>query len=187
MPGRDGLHLAAELRRLKPGMPLAVISANHQVEVVTRAREVGATFLQKPLTEKRWESSWTHAADRLGRAVSELLNELELDALTEMVNIGVSRAAASLRDMVGEQVLLSVPKVTLVSRDKAIATLSENEVSHLVGVHQVFEGDITGRALLIFPDTKSLELVRAVTGGELRSRRSSSSNRKRWPRSATSS
>ena len=37
---------------LKPGMPLAVISANHQVEVVTRAREVGATFLHKPLTEK---------------------------------------------------------------------------------------------------------------------------------------
>jgi chemotaxis protein CheC len=31
----------------------------------------------------------------------------------------------------------------------------------------VFEGDITGRALLIFPETKSLELVRAVTGGEL--------------------
>ena len=52
MPGRDGLQLAAEMLALKPGMPLAVISANHQVEVVTRAREVGATFLQKPLTEK---------------------------------------------------------------------------------------------------------------------------------------
>lgn len=52
MPGRDGLQLATEMLALKPGMPLAVISANHQVEVVTRAREVGATFLQKPLTEK---------------------------------------------------------------------------------------------------------------------------------------
>jgi chemotaxis protein CheC len=99
--------------------------------------------------------------------VSELLNELEIDALTEMVNIGVGRAANSLRDMVGEQVLLSVPRVNLMSRDIAIRTLSEKEVSHLVGVHQVFEGDITGRALLIFPDTKSLELVRAVIGGEL--------------------
>ena len=63
--------------------------------------------------------------------------------------------------------MLSVPKVTLVSRDRAIATLGEHEVSNLVAVHQVFEGDITGRALLIFPETKSLELVRAVTGGEL--------------------
>jgi chemotaxis protein CheC len=99
--------------------------------------------------------------------VSVILDELELDALTEMVNIGVNRAAASLREMVGEQVYLSVPKVTLVSRDNAIATLGASEASNLVGVHQVFEGEITGRALLIFPDTKSLELVRAVTGGDL--------------------
>ena len=99
--------------------------------------------------------------------MSEILNELELDALTEMVNIGVNTAAASLREMVGEQVHLSVPKVSLVSRTDAIAKLGANGVVNLVGVHQVFEGDITGRVLLIFPDTKSLELVRAVTGGEL--------------------
>ncbi len=65
MPGRDGLHLAAELLRLKPALPLAVISANHQVEVVTRAREAGATFLQKPLTEKAMGEFLNAAADRL--------------------------------------------------------------------------------------------------------------------------
>jgi chemotaxis protein CheC len=99
--------------------------------------------------------------------VTEILDELELDALTEMVNIGVNRSAASLREMVGEQVHLSVPRVALVSREKAIATLGEGNPDTLVGVHQVFEGDIVGRALLIFPDTKSLELVRAVAGPEL--------------------
>ncbi len=96
-----------------------------------------------------------------------ILTELQLDALTEMVNIGVNRAAGSLREMVGEQVHLSVPKVSLVGRDDAIATLAQGESASLVGVHQIFEGDVTGRALLIFPDTKSLELVRAVAGGEL--------------------
>jgi chemotaxis protein CheC len=95
------------------------------------------------------------------------LTELQLDALTEMVNIGVNQAAVSLRQMVGEQVHLSVPKVTLVSRENAIATLARSETANLVGIHQIFEGDVTGRALLIFPDTKSLELVRAVTGGTL--------------------
>lgn len=99
--------------------------------------------------------------------MTEILDELELDALTEMVNIGVNRSAASLREMVGEQVHLSVPRVALVSREKAIATLGEGNPDTLVGVHQVFEGDIVGRALLIFPDTKSLELVRAVAGPEL--------------------
>ena len=95
------------------------------------------------------------------------LTELELDALTELVNLGVSRAAHSLREMVGEQVLLSVPRVSLVSRTEAIGILGEREDSRLVAVHQVFHGEITGRALLIFPETKSLELVRAVTGGDL--------------------
>jgi chemotaxis protein CheC len=99
--------------------------------------------------------------------VTSALNELQLDALTEMVNLGVNRAAGSLREMVGEQVHLSVPKVSLVGREEAIATLAQAGSNKLVGVHQVFEGDVTGRALLIFPDTKSLELVRAVTGGEL--------------------
>lgn len=97
----------------------------------------------------------------------DILDDLELDALTELVNIGVSRAASSMRDMVGEQVFLTVPTVNLVSREQAVAALREREERNLVAVHQVFEGDITGRALLIFPERRSLELVRAVAGGEL--------------------
>jgi DNA-binding NarL/FixJ family response regulator len=68
MPGRDGLHLAADLLALHPSLPLAVISANHQVEVVTRAREVGATFLQKPVTEKAMGEFLADAAGRIATA-----------------------------------------------------------------------------------------------------------------------
>src|ERR1700743_3339745 len=95
------------------------------------------------------------------------LSELELDALTELVNIGVSHAAGSLRQMVDKEVLLSVPRVELVPRERAVQVLSERESRKLVAVHQTFEGDITGRALLIFPETKSLEIVRAIAGTAL--------------------
>jgi chemotaxis protein CheC len=95
------------------------------------------------------------------------LNALELDALTELVNIGVSRAAASLREMVGREIILSVPKVELLPRPKAVEILESSEAAKLVAVHQVFEGDITGRAMLIFPEANSLEIVRAVAGGNL--------------------
>ena len=95
------------------------------------------------------------------------LDELELDALTELVNLGISEAAHNLAEMVREEVTLSVPKVGMVSREEAIRTIGERESKKLVAVHQVFEGDITGRALLIFPEARSLELVRAVVGGEL--------------------
>jgi chemotaxis protein CheC len=95
------------------------------------------------------------------------LNELELDALTELVNLGVSKAAFSLREMIGKQVILSVPSVELIARTRAIEILRASELNKLVAVHQVFEGDIHGRALLIFPETRSLELVRAVTNENL--------------------
>jgi chemotaxis protein CheC len=95
------------------------------------------------------------------------LSELELDALGELVNIGVSRAAASLGTMVGEQVLLSVPSVMLVSRSRAAELISASRLDLLVAVRQEFHGDVSGRALLIFPEKNSLELVRAVAGEEL--------------------
>jgi chemotaxis protein CheC len=91
------------------------------------------------------------------------LNELQLDALTELVNLGVSHAALSLREMIGQQVILSVPSVSLIGRPRAVEILRKGELNRLVAVHQIFEGDINGRALLIFPETRSLELVRAVS------------------------
>ncbi len=93
------------------------------------------------------------------------LEGLERDALTELVNIGVSRAAASLRTMVGEQVLLSVPSVEVVTRAIATVLIREREAGPLVAVRQDFSGAFSGQALLIFPEANSLELVRAVSGG----------------------
>lgn len=68
MPGRDGLALAAELRERKPTMPVAVISANHQTEIVTRSHLTGAAFLAKPVTQ---ETLATFLADALARLKAE--------------------------------------------------------------------------------------------------------------------
>ncbi|WP_298958364.1 chemotaxis protein CheX [uncultured Methylobacterium sp.] len=95
------------------------------------------------------------------------LSELQQDAFTELVNIGVSRAAASLRKMIGVQVLLSVPSIEIVSRAAAARLIGEREASDLVVVQQAFEGAFAGQALLIFPVETSHELVRAVAGAEL--------------------
>ena len=95
------------------------------------------------------------------------LGELERDALTEIVNIGVSRAASSLRKMVGHEVHLSVPSIEIVSQRRAARLIGERELEGLVAVRQDFAGAFSGRALLIFPEANSLELVSAVTGDAL--------------------
>ena len=50
MPDVNGLDLAADLRKTHPTMPIAIITANIQDEVISRARAVNATFVSKPLT-----------------------------------------------------------------------------------------------------------------------------------------
>jgi chemotaxis protein CheC len=97
--------------------------------------------------------------------VSEL-TDIEQDALAEIANMGVSRAAASLRQMVGEQVLLSVPSVEIVSRQAASKMVERGNAKKLVGVQQTFEGPFAGKAILIFPEAQSLELVRSIVGSE---------------------
>jgi CheY-like chemotaxis protein len=65
MPEKDGLELAAEIRSSYPTMPIAVITANIQDEVIARAREVNATFVSKPLTEDGLRGFISGAALRL--------------------------------------------------------------------------------------------------------------------------
>ncbi|MET3858648.1 chemotaxis protein CheX [Rhizobium sp. OAE497] len=95
------------------------------------------------------------------------LDDLERDALTELVNIGVSRAAASLRKMVNKHVILSVPSVEIVTRKSAASLIGQRENEGLIAVHQQFEGPFSGRALLIFPESNGLSLVRAIVGDEM--------------------
>lgn len=52
MPGKNGLDLAAELLAEHPHMPVAVISANRQQQILNRASAIGAFFLAKPLTQE---------------------------------------------------------------------------------------------------------------------------------------
>jgi YesN/AraC family two-component response regulator len=65
MPHKDGLDLAVDLRALTPDMPIGIISANTQQEVVDRARALGASFLPKPLTEQSLREFLKGAAQRL--------------------------------------------------------------------------------------------------------------------------
>jgi CheY-like chemotaxis protein len=68
MPGRNGLELAAEIRAMYPAMPIAVITANVQDEVVTRARAIEAAFITKPLTQEGLRGFVSGAALRLRAA-----------------------------------------------------------------------------------------------------------------------
>jgi chemotaxis protein CheC len=95
------------------------------------------------------------------------LSDLGRDALAEPSNIAMAKAANSLRQMVQNEVLLSVPSVEILTSAAATLLVAKPDNARLVAVRQDFAGAFSGRAMLIFPERNSLELVRAVVGREL--------------------
>ncbi|TDK35028.1 response regulator [Rhizobium deserti] len=68
MPDKDGLELAAEIRAKNASMPIAIITANVQDEVILRVRELNATFVAKPVTQEALSGFLSGAALRLKKA-----------------------------------------------------------------------------------------------------------------------
>jgi CheY-like chemotaxis protein len=68
MPGTDGLELIARIYQSHPDMPIAVVSANVQDEIIGRARKLNAGFIPKPLTDEALSAFLSGAALRLKRA-----------------------------------------------------------------------------------------------------------------------
>ena len=95
------------------------------------------------------------------------LTDLEKDALAELSNNAMARAATSLRQMVGSEVLLSVPMVDIISKQDAGDIIRASASHSLVAIRQDFAGPFSGRALLIFPEANSLQLVKVVVGREI--------------------
>lgn len=50
MPDEDGLELLARLRAGHPELPLAIVSANAQTDIINRARALDAGFVEKPVS-----------------------------------------------------------------------------------------------------------------------------------------
>jgi CheY-like chemotaxis protein len=65
MPGKNGLELAGELRQARPSMPIALITANIQTEVIESAKAVNAEFVAKPVTAEGLEKFLVNAAQAL--------------------------------------------------------------------------------------------------------------------------
>jgi chemotaxis protein CheC len=93
------------------------------------------------------------------------------DALSELVNIGVGRAAASLSTMVKDRIELSVPKVmTIAFHELGFHLGLEQELGEgpqVSIVQQPFGGKIGGTASILFPLASARKLVGLLTDGAL--------------------
>lgn len=94
------------------------------------------------------------------------LTDFQRDALTELINIGFGRAAASLSRITGHRVLLEVPQVAIHPMRDVNAALSRVVRGDIATVHQVFSGPVAGDALLVL-DTAGAALIKQLLTDEI--------------------
>jgi chemotaxis protein CheC len=95
------------------------------------------------------------------------MDELAMDAIAELMNMAMGQAASALNEIVHEEVTLSVPSVRFVSGIEFSADIARTVDEPVSVVDQHIEGPFAGDVLLIFPEAKSLELVRSLLGDEI--------------------
>lgn len=95
------------------------------------------------------------------------LTELEHDALNELFNIGLHRAAASLSDLTGKRVVVELPKLWVCSIEELKVRLLEVVSGDLATVHQFFGGPVAGDAVLLLEYEKAVMLADLMAGGDV--------------------
>ena len=88
-----------------------------------------------------------------------------IDALQELVNIGVGRAAGVLNDMLASPIQLNIPEVRLLTPEELKLELKNQFGDSLLATVQLsFSGSFSGTAELVFPTESAATLVSVLTG-----------------------
>lgn len=96
------------------------------------------------------------------------LNEIHIDVLKEIGNIGAGNAATSLSQMLAKRIDMNVPEVSLLNYDDVIESIGGAE-NVVVGILVSFEGDIDGVILFLLKKEFVHLIINSLLGTELHS------------------
>jgi chemotaxis protein CheC len=94
-------------------------------------------------------------------------NQVDTDALTELFNIGLHRAAASLSDLTNQRVIVDLPRLWVCPVADLKGALSDLVEGELATVHQIFGGVVSGDAVLLLEYERAAELAKVMTDGQV--------------------
>ena len=89
------------------------------------------------------------------------------DALTELFNIGLHKAAASLSELTGQRIIVDLPRLWVCPIDETHVRLRELIEGELATVHQVFMGSVSGDAVLVLEYENASRLAALLTHGDV--------------------
>jgi chemotaxis protein CheC len=89
--------------------------------------------------------------------VSVQYNEVQLDALRELANIGAGTASTALSEMLGRAIDLSVPDASVLPMADAVAALGPAE-QEITGIALGVEGDLPATVLLLLTPSDAAKI-----------------------------
>ena len=95
------------------------------------------------------------------------LDAIQTDALTELFNIGLHRAAASLSELTGQRIVVELPRLWISPIQHMRPRLMELLDGDLASVHQIFGGVVSGDAVLLLEYEKAALLAKLMTQDEV--------------------
>ena len=90
---------------------------------------------------------------------------LDHDALTELFNIGLHRAAAALSELTGQRIVVDLPRLWVCPIDETHLRLRALLEGELATVHQIFMGNVAGDAILVLEYEQASRLAALLTDG----------------------
>lgn len=174
MPVLDGYQTLAALKAEGLSTQVIVVSGDVQDEAVRRVRELGAlAFIKKPADPEILRQTlielglFNPQASPAPHAQAVELPELKVsfrDALREVTNVAMGRAAALLAKVLGVFVQLPVPQVNIFEVSELHMTLVDAQRGErFSAICQGFIGEaIAGEALLLFHDSEVNDMARLL-------------------------
>lgn len=89
------------------------------------------------------------------------INQLQLDALREIGNIGSGHAATALSTMLNRRIEMSVPEIKAIPFQEAATVIGQLDIPQAV-IYVKVEGDAPGKAVFFIPLTSAEILVQAL-------------------------
>jgi chemotaxis protein CheC len=87
------------------------------------------------------------------------LSEYQIDAIQELINLGVGRAASLLNNILNRHVILTVPSIKMISVYSLVDEFNNDSIGKVSCVDLKFRGSIKGSSKLFFPSESVAQFV----------------------------
>jgi len=170
MPELDGIDLLKKLKDEGNTIPIIIITSDVQEETRKECIEHGAFEIINKPTDSNILLNLIDKALKFSKTTTLDISEIQMDALKEIINIGVGKSSGVLSKLINKRIRLQVPYIKLLTyselKDEFKKELKSFNGNILSAVKMTFKGILSGLVELVFPRESAIQFVELLSDKE---------------------